>query len=349
MNPRMITVARESRGLTQNQLAKQAGIPQGTLSKVENGLAELPVERLEAIADVLDYPVELFDWSDPVYGFGSSSFHHRKQQSLGQTTLKKVQANLNLLIGRLRRLSEGIEISAPFRLPILDIEDHESPEEIARIARATWMLPMGPVHNVVDVIEAAGGLMLRRDLGSPRITALSINPPGARPTFLLNGGLSGDRERFTLTHEVGHLIMHEVPREEAEREADRFAAEFLMPAAEIRSSLANIDLAKAAALKRYWKTSMSSLIRRARDLDVISERRYTSLMVQMSQRGYGRNEPVEIPLEQPTVVDTMVRIHIDQHGYSDAQLAKVVGLKQQEFLMEFTPPPAGRGGLRLVH
>jgi len=345
MNPRMITIARESRGLTQINLASRADIPQATLSKAENGFAELSTERLQAIADVLDYPVELFDWPDPVYGFGSSAFHHRKQQSLGQTTLKQVQANMNLLVGRLRRLSEGIDIAAPFRLPVLDIDEH-TPEEIARILRAAWMLPMGPVHNVVAAIEAAGGLVLRRDLGSPRFTAISIRPPGSRPTFILNRGLPPDRERFTLTHECGHLVMHEIPRDEAEREADRFAAEFLMPAAEIQPSLANVDLAKAADLKRYWKTSMSSLIRRARDLDVITERRYTSLMVQLSQRGYTKKEPVDLPLEESTVVDAMVRIHTEQHGYSDARLAKVVSLKTREFNAEFTPPR--RGGLRVV-
>jgi Zn-dependent peptidase ImmA (M78 family) len=342
----MITVARESRGLTQSQLASRAAIPQGTLSKAENGFVELPVERLTAIAEVLDYPPELFDWPDPVYGFGSSSFHHRKQHSLGQTTLKGVQANLNLLVGRLRRLSEGIDIAAPYKMPVLDIEEHDSPEEIARVVRATWMLPMGPVHNVIDVIEAAGGLVVRRDLGSPRINAISIRPPGARPTFVLNEGFSADKERFTLVHELGHLVMHELPRPEAEREADRFAAEFLMPAREIRPSLVNIDLAKAASLKRHWKTAMTALIRRARDLDVITERRYTSLMVQVSQRGYTKKEPVDVPAEEPTVVDSIVRIHLGKHGYTTAQLAEMVCLNLSEFLAEFDPPR--HGGLRLV-
>lgn len=348
MNPRMITVARESRCMSQSKLASLTGIPQGTLSKVENGVAELSPDRLQAIANVLGYPVELFDWPDPIFGFGSAAFHHRKQQSLSQTTLKQVQAKLNLLVGRIRRLEEGIEIAAPFTFPVLDIDEHGSPEEIARKVRAYWMLPIGPVHDIIAVIEAAGGIVLRRDLGSPRITAISIRPPipGARPTFLLNEGFSADRDRFTLAHEIGHLIMHELPRETAEREADRFASEFLMPASEIRPQLVNIDLAKAATLKRYWKTSMASIIRRARDLNVITEQRYKSLVVQMSQRGFTRSEPVDIPREKETVVDQIISIHLNKHRYTTSELARVAAMLPEEFVAEFMPTE--RGPLRLV-
>ena len=122
MYPRMLTVARESRGLSQKELAAKAGIPPGTLSKAENGLTQLPEERVQAIADALGYPRDLLDWPDPIYGFGSSMYHHRKQQSLGQTTLRRVHGNVNLLIARLRRLTTGINITAPLKIPTLDLD-----------------------------------------------------------------------------------------------------------------------------------------------------------------------------------------------------------------------------------
>jgi Zn-dependent peptidase ImmA (M78 family) len=90
--------------------------------------------------------------------------------------------------------------------------------------------------------------------------------------------------------------MHDDPRrpDEAEREADAFASEFLMPAAEIRPQLNRLDLARAALLKRYWKVAMSAIIRRARDLGRIDDRRYQSLNVQISQRWWRKIEPVEL-------------------------------------------------------
>ncbi|GAA3851079.1 XRE family transcriptional regulator [Amycolatopsis tucumanensis] len=349
MNPRMLVMARESRGMTQKDLAQAAGVPQGTLSKAENGSTELSEDKLQRLADVLRYPRHVLEWTDPVYGFGSSSFYHRKQQTLPQTTLRKIQANVNFLSMRLRRLSSSIDIKAPFSVPCYDEGEYPSATEVARSIRARWMLPMGPIDSVIAMLESAGVYVVRRDLGSPRISAISVWRPGENPMMVLNEGMSADRERFTMCHELGHWVMHsEPPLEEgrAEREADDFAAELLMPAAEIRPQLHGIDLAKAAALKRYWKTAMSALIRRARDLEVITPSRYRSLCVQMSQHGFSRNEPVEVAREEPTVVDAMVRIHLAEHGYSRRELADVVGLRSDEFLGEFPGPAVG--GLRRV-
>jgi Zn-dependent peptidase ImmA (M78 family) len=140
--------------------------------------------------------------------------------------------------------------------------------------------------------------------------------------------------------------MHEMPRPTAEMEANRFAAEFLMPALEIRPQLARIDLAKAALLKRHWKTAMSALIRRARDLAVISDVRYRSLLSQMAQRGFNRVEPVELPREEPSIVDTIIEVHVRAHGYTYDDLGKLVCLKLEEFCDEFQVRPVRR--LRLV-
>lgn len=347
MNPRMLVTARDSRGYSQVELAELAGIPQGTLSKAENGLTELSEERLEAIARILRYPRHLFDWPDPIYQPQSSSFYHRKQQTLGQKILNKAHADVNLLRMRLSRLSEGVNIRPTFKMPAISSEDDgQTPEQIAQRVRHIWALPPGPVDNMVAVLEAAGSLVVRRDLGSPRISAISLRISGDRPLFVLNEGMPPDRERFSLAHETGHIVMHEFLPPEGEREADRFASEFLLPAREIRPHLSGIDLRKAAQLKSWWKTSMGALIRRARDLDVITEPRYKSLRVQMAQRGMNKVEPVELSREEPTVTSAIVRVHLEQHGYTESELANLVGLVVEEYRADFGQPT--RGPLRVI-
>jgi hypothetical protein len=89
-----------------------------------------------------------------------------------------------------------------------------------------------------------------------------------------------------------------------------------------------------------------ALIRRAYDLGVISDTRYRSLCSQMGQRGFNRSEPMPVPREQPTIADTMVRIHLREHGYTRKELADIVGLYENEFTNEFAAPASG--GLRLI-
>src|SRR4051812_31457007 len=100
----MLVVAREARGMTQEELATAAGLAQSTLSKAENGLRALPVRDLPNVAKALHVTPDLLCWNDDIYGFGSASFFHRKQQSLSQKTLRMIQARINLLRMRIQRM-----------------------------------------------------------------------------------------------------------------------------------------------------------------------------------------------------------------------------------------------------
>jgi Zn-dependent peptidase ImmA (M78 family) len=344
----MLVVAREAQGLTQEELARAAGIAQSTLSKAENDLRPLPVTDLPNVAELLHVTPELLCWQDEIYGFGSASFFHRKQQSLSQRTLRKVQAQINLIRMRLQRLLNDIDIGTSFTIPRIDVDEAGSAYEAARRVRAAWRLPMGPISNLVNIIESAGGVAARRDFQTHRINAISVWHPGSGPLFVLNAGLTPERQRFVLAHELGHMVMHEgePPRETAEVEADEFAEELLMPAAEIARDLQDIDVRKAAALKPYWKVPMQSLIIRAQRLDIISSGRCRSLHSYMNKAGYLESEPMPLEREEPQVIRELMRVHLNEHGYSTEELAQIVGMGPEDLGKEFPLPTASR--LRLV-
>lgn len=344
----MLVVARESRQMTQSELATKAQIPQGVISKAEHGLTELTNERLSTIAEVLGYPVELFGWDEEVYGFGSAAFYHRKQKSLSQQHLKKIHADFNLTRIRVKRLTQGLDIHGKHQFSPLDLDDFDSSRHVAQAARAMWQLPMGPVRNMVRVVENAEGIVVFEDFGTDKISAISQWAPGERPIFVLNSVHSPDRQRFTLAHEVAHILMHATPRETQEQEADEFASEFLMPAAEISPDLARgIDLARAAQLKTVWRVSMGALIRRARDLGYITDSRYTSLSVQMSQKGWRKREPVEITADEPRFVSSVIKAK-QEDGYDVDDLSAVAGLYPAEFSDKFLPTPSTARRLRVI-
>ena len=92
-----------------------------------------------------------------------------------------------------------------------------------------------------------------------------------------------DRARFTLAHELAHLIMHRIPTPDSEGEADRFASEFLMPARDIAADLNGFSLQKAAVLKPYWRVSMAALIQHAEDLSKITEWQHKNLNIQKNK------------------------------------------------------------------
>lgn len=342
MNPRMLTLARDSRGVTQKQLEVGSGVAQSLISKAETGVRQLRDEELRAIADYLRVTPELLSWRDEPYGFGSASFFHRKQQSLSQRILREIQAKVNLLRMRLERLIDGLAVELDRSISRIDLDEVGGPQEAARRLRAAWNVPMGPVNQLVSLVERAGGVVIRRDFATHRINAISIWHPGSMPLFVLNDSLTPERQRFVLAHELGHIVMHEgePPRDNAEREADLFAEELLMPSAEIRTDLAEIDLRKAAALKPYWQVPMQSLVLRAEHLGTISNSRSRSLHAYMNKLGYLPIEPLPLSREEPTVLADMYRVHLTEHGYSVSELAFVLGMFEDELSAEL--PKSGQ-------
>lgn len=325
VNPRMLVLARESRGLSQAELASAIQVTQGKISKYENGLLEVSDEDVARIAAVLDYEPEFFCQTDQVHGLGTSLLFNRKRKTAPITVQRRIIAQVNVARMQIERLLRGAEVAVETRFERLDIDRFDGDAEaVARHTRTAWRLPAGPIANLTATIESAGGIVAVCDFGTDRIDAAHMWLDGLPPMFFMNAQVPGDRHRFSLAHEVGHAIMHNLPSDDVEAEADRFASEFLMPADEIGPQLVGLTIQRAAQLKLHWKVSMQAIIMRAWHLRRITEQRYKSLYTQISMHGYRRNEPFPIPFEQPSVLTQLIKVHREYHHYSDDDMGRLL-------------------------
>ena len=348
-NADMLILARECRGLTQKELSAALGIQQGTVSKMEAGLLPPSDETLDRYGRALDFPLEFFFQSDRVFGFNSTVFYHRKRQALPDKALRRLHAYMNLTRMRVARLlrSATLVVAEGFRR--LEIAEFKSAEEIARLARSMWMVPPGPIKSVIEIIESAGGVVVRFDFGTKQIDAISEWVPGYPPIFLINSdpAITGDRLRLTLAHEVGHILMHAFPSPDMEDEANQFAAEFLMPRREIKASLYGLNMAKLMQLKRIWKVSMQALVVRAYELKTITETQRRYMFMNFSKRGYRTREPIEtdVPIERPETMTKLARAHLQDLGFSIRDVMKLLFYCDEA---EFRSVYLGGGNLQLV-
>ena len=347
-NAEMLTLARESRGLTQASLAKRLRVTQSEISKIENRMREPDKGRISNFSRELGYTEDFFYLGEAIRGPGSGCVYNRRRQSLPQGQLREIIAKVNVRRIQVKSYLKAAALDAENRFVKRDAED-ESPAEIAQIFRRYWALPSGPIQSIVRTIEDAGGIVISTNFSTRKVDAISQLAPGIPPLFFLNSASPADRLRFTLAHEIGHIVMHDGPTEAMEKEADLFAAEFLMPAAEIRPRLREITLPKLATLKPYWKVSMSALLMRADDLGLISPRRKSYFWMEMGKSGWRRKEPIDIPHEESTLFEELISFHRNDLGYSDQDLAKASYWTGVSELRSVLPRRlAGRNGLRLV-
>ena len=349
INPEMVALARQSRGWTQAELASRMGVGQATVSKLEAGIAPAAEDDIAGLAEALDYPTAFFTQDARIPGPGLSELFHRKRQKAGAKELNRIHSTAAIHLMNITRLSRSWEQDS--EIPILPIDQFGGdPEKIARTVRALWHLPPGPVFDVTKVIEDSGGVVLRCIFLTRHVDGFSRRMDYTI-AFFMNEALQPDRWRWTLAHELGHMVMHvdapDRPDREIEHEADMFAGEFLAPAYEMKSQLWNLNLKKLAALKLYWKISMQAIVMRAYHLNTIGDSQKRYMFMQLSKGGYRVREPVELepPKEEPSLVRRMIKFHMDNLGYSTDDLMAMLKLNEMDYKTLLEP---GVPLLRLV-
>lgn len=341
VNPEMLILAREAKGIVQGEFAELLGVSQGTVSRWETGVLEPTSDIIDRYSGHLDVTPEFFHKVQRVYGFNSTVFFHRRRETGTDKALRKLHARLNILRMRIGTLLTSARIESPFQFRRFEMADyHGRVETIAQMVRAGWRMAPGYVRSVTKAIEDAGGILFRMDFGTQRVDAVSEWIPGHPPIILLNSNsaISASRLRLTLAHEAAHLMMHQTSDGlGVEEEANRFAGEFLMPRREIKASLYRLNLAKLLDLKQEWKVSMAALVFHAHRLGTITPAQYRYLNINLRKR-WGLNEPYEehVPLEKPTLVQQLVDVHMKQFGYSSVEMARILCYgKPADFESEF--------------
>ena len=343
VNPQLIKLARQSRSLSQTALAARAGVSQSLIAKYEAGVKDVTTAHLVLISETLEYPVRFFRQSLVRAGAGTEIFH-RKRARIPAGVLDRVYSEAvvrRMEFDALREALDGVFNFPPF--PFYPIEEFDyDPEKIARTVRAAWQLPAGPVFNVTRTIEENGGIVVAHKFDN-RIDGFACRTIGLPPVFHLNRDLPPDRWRWTLAHEIGHMVMHsEVanPEREAEDQAHRFAGEFLAPSYQLEPQLRRLSIGRLGPLKIEWKISMQALVRRARDMGAIDAQQYKSLMVQLSKSGYRTREPVNLdpPSEYPSLLFNMVEYFEHSLEFSRSELLALLNIGETDFWEYYRDP-----------
>jgi len=265
LNPKMIALARESRGLSQFELAEKLKLSPAHMSRIEQDFREVGQHHLKEICAVLNYPEGFF------YQEGETlppALALRKRNIVAQKVLLPVEAEVNINRLHVEKLLNAIGYSE-INLPILDIEKLGSPAEAARKLRKLWKIEKGAINSLTQILEENGLFLINFDFNTDRVDGMSILANGKFPIMFSNKRSLGDRQRFTLAYELGHLVMHLQTNPSFTRdishEANEFAAEFLMPEKDIKGDFKDgVTLNILGDLKRKWKLSMQALLYRAR-------------------------------------------------------------------------------------
>lgn len=332
-NPSMLNLARNYRLLSQRGLSVLASIPQTSLSRYEAGLTLPSDEEITILSGILKFPVKFFCNNSKIYP-PATPFHRKKI-----TVAKKIVDSAEAL-GNIQRIQINNMLSQlePFvnDVPSLPIDEDDSktstPVRIAQYTRRSFGLPKGPIENMSKLLEDHGVFISFAQFESEKIDAFTLRGGlGEHPIVFLNSVFQAEKDRMTLAHELGHIVMHQFPSDTCEDEAWAFASEFLMPADEIVHYLPKglTNIRQLAPLKREWKVSIKALVKRSYDLGMIDMRTARYLYSQLAP--YGKQEPLPLQKEKPVLIQALIDFFEGELQYTKEELLSFLCIDQEMF------------------
>ena len=341
-NGDMLRLARQRKGFQQTEAALRLSIGQPLLSRYENKMSRVPDQFVGLASKVYDVRESFFYQAEPIFG-APVSVHPmtRKKADVSARELDSVVAELNIRIMHLRKFLDAVDVSRHSSLPRFDVEEYGDPEHIAALVRLHWGLPSGPLPNLTTLAERSGVVVAHSALSGVEVSGVTFAVPGLPPLIVLKRDHPADRLRYTLAHEIGHLVMHRFPTPGMEDEANRFASALLMPEQDIRPYFTGrrIDIAHLAAMKPEWRVAMQAILMRAKNLKLIERNQEEYLWKLISVKRWRLREPVELDfeVEQPSVMPDLYRVFRSTLGYSVEETAQLFHLHQSD-LEDFYGP-----------
>lgn len=352
--------ARVLRKLTAKAVVAELGWSAARLTRLEQATeTELSADDMTALTRVLRFPARFFQ-SAPVTRVHESDLLFRAPKSTTKTE-KEYLAQYAAVAGEFLD-----ELHSRWRLPAVKVplvDPQTSIVSAAGQARdALGLRRDEPITYLTHSIEQAGvPILVRRMLSSSSTARVGEDSSGttdkhlgystrvgdfkSRPVIVVRQSPSWERTRWTLAHELGHLVLHsggEVT-EDKEEQASRFASELLAPIEQVSKEVsATPSLMALLPVKKKWGISLAALLRHLHTSELLTEDRFRSLQKQLYQRinpqtglRWGKTEPGwdERIIEQPRMLSKWIELAF--HSTSTQALATFDLIWPPDLLAEF--------------
>lgn len=302
LNLDALEVARQRSRLTKSAFAAKLGISSRDLRRMRDE-REVEESFVSLVASVTGFPKAFFV-SESNLEISRPTF--RKQATLSARERDAGEAAAKIAKLFWSKVEEEYSLPDP-NVPDYSDGEHNFPAGIDRatyaaaLLREEWGLGSEPIGNIIKLLERHGVRVLSLSEQNARgLSAFTFWGEGEKPYIYLNMVGSAERSRFDAAHELGHLVLHrhdDASNVEVEKEADRFASAFLIPKADLLRHKVYPTITNLRKNKQRWRVSVGALVRAYRDNGLIDDGRYKYLNIELSRRGWRKNEPDQSPRE----------------------------------------------------
>ena len=330
--------ARLIKNLSLREVAQRLNVSPTAVSKYENGIIIPDSKRLIEFANLYEVKVRTLLQSKELPKMNFNSFR-KKKRLIG----KRLEILKSIILNKVRDYLEVLNLNQyiPIKLVKFKCNSVEDAEAIARKYREIINFSViQPISNLISVLENLGIMIIQiADVNNyiKDFDGLSEVVNNVPFIVLLNNIKDGARQRFTIAHELGHLVMDVADNLDAEKMCHRFASAFLMPKESIINEFGsfrkNISLFELKAFKEEYRVSYAAIIYRLKDLNIISEYLYKKLSIEINTI-ITKNDPEPIEVEYSNQFKKLVYQLDSKNIISLNKACELLGVSAYEYNSE---------------
>ena len=337
--------ARKAAGLSMKTLGDDAGVSANSIKKYEHGETMPSSKILLALAKALEVRIEYFFRPVKVELKG---VEYRKRASTPQKLLDQINGDVLDQAERWTELldlyPDSVKPVPPFSLPQSlpeRVSSHEEIESIANQMRAEWELGLNPIHDMVDTLESKGIMIISTAVESKKKFDGLAGNIESTPVVVVSTHQPGDRQRFTLAHELGHLVLHDrLPDDmDEEKACNHFAGAFLLPKQALLQHLGPnrraLEAQELYILKHEFGISRMAILVRTGQCGVISESLQKQYYIRFNKLRWRTEEPGDAyPNEETYLFKQLVYRALGEDYIGESKAAELIGISLSRFHKE---------------
>ncbi|WNJ21303.1 XRE family transcriptional regulator [Pontibacter sp. G13] len=282
MNPQIaqrIKRARLLNCLSQQELAEALGISKQMVSRYEKGDTIPASQKLIQLANLFEVKVDFFFQT---LNLELGEIRFRKKSTLSQKRIASIKEQIRTRLEHYLWIENLLGIDFQFESPL----KHFNPknlgdlEEAALKIRRAWDIGTDPIFNLIQMLENQEIKVIELTDIPENFDGLATFADDKYPVIVLNGAFPVERKRFTLMHELGHLLLNLssfAPKEE-EKFCNRFAGEMLFPKPDVIREFGGIrreiNLQELIAIQKKYGLSIQAIVYRLVDCGVFNQRQH---------------------------------------------------------------------------
>ena len=328
--------ARRAQGLSLRALAERVGVSAVMLSKYERGQSVPSSDVLLELSEALGVRTEYF-FRKAKISLERVQHRNKHRWKLPKLAESKVLADVRDQLERWQALDSvvpapwSVRFSLPKNLPhpIVSLDEVEN---VAVRVREHWDLGLNPIPDLIDTLEARGLKVFTTRFDDPRFEGMSARADHHH-VVVVGQNWPGDRQRFTLAHELGHLVLdkHLADVLDNEKAADRFAGAFLAPKVKVTEALGSrrrsLEVYELYLLKQEFGLSIGAWTYRAQDVGVVSQSTHKAFWRMLANKGWNKVEPGDpLPPETPRLFEQTVYRALSEDLISESKAAELLSI-----------------------